>query len=218
MEALDRDGAVVLAPLLSTAECNAAIALLAGIHGAGSRNLLAIPEIRELASLLRAHRALVPLLPPGSVCVQCTLFAKTPDTQWAVGAHQDFGIPVARRVEAPGYTGWREKEGMLHAQPPVAVLEQLVAVRVQLDPDAAAAGPLEIVPGSHHERKPAAAAAAFTAAQRVPCIPERGGAVAMRPLVVHASAKGDPALPRRVLHFVFGPARLPGGVEWATSV
>jgi hypothetical protein len=217
-QALERDGAVLVGRLLGDQDCDTVIALLAGIDGAGSRNLLAQPEFRELARILRGHAAIAPLLPADAVCVQCTLFAKTPETQWSVGAHQDLSIPVAHRVDAPGFTGWREKEGVLYVQPPVEVLEQLVAVRLQLDPDAAAAGPLEVVPGSHRERRSAADAATFAASTRVAVAPERGGAIVMRPLIVHASGKGDPALPRRVLHFVFAPARLPHGLEWAAAV
>jgi hypothetical protein len=217
-ERLERDGVVLIGRVLGDDDCDTAIALLAGIDGAGSRNLLDRPEFRELAKILRGHAALGPLLPVDAVCVQCTLFAKTPDTQWSVGAHQDLSIPVAHRVDAAGFTGWREKEGVLYVQPPVDTLEQLVAVRLQLDPEAAAAGPLEVVPGSHRERRSAADAATFETAKRVPVVPERGGAVVMRPLIVHASGKGDPALPRRVLHFVFAPPRLPHGLEWAAAI
>ena len=215
---LERDGALLLGILLGDADCDTALAHLAGIAGAGSRNLLDVPGLSELARLLRGHAALAPLLPADAVCVQCTLFAKTPDTQWAVGAHQDLSIPVAERIDAPGFTGWREKEGVLYVQPPIDVLEQLVAVRLQLDPDADAAGPLEVVPGSHRERRSAADAAQFVAAKRVALAPERGGAVVMRPLIVHASGKGDPAKPRRVLHFVFAPPQLPHGLFWATAI
>lgn len=213
-----RDGAVVLGPLIDAHGCDAAIAMLGGIAGAGSRNLLDVPGVRDLAAHLRRHPALAPLLPADAVCVQCTLFAKGTGAHWSVGAHQDLSVPVARRVDAPGFGGWREKEGVLFVQPPVDVLAAMVAVRLQLDPDAADAGPLEIVPGSHRTRLSAAQAATFDASARTACVPPRGGAVVMRPLVVHASAKGDPARPRRVLHFLFAPRHPPYGLKWAVAV
>jgi hypothetical protein len=41
----------------------------------------------------------------------------------------------------------------------------------------------------------------------------RGGALVMRPLILHASSKATEPTQRRVLHFVFGPKELPLGVE-----
>ena len=41
--------------------------------------------------------------------------------------------------------------------------------------------------------------------------------MAMRPLVLHASHKVCVDRPRRVLHFVFGPSKLPFGLRWPPS-
>jgi len=45
----------------------------------------------------------------------------------------------------------------------------------------------------------------------------RGGVMVMRPLLLHASSKASVDLPRRVLHFVFGPSRLAEGLSWRSS-
>ena len=42
----------------------------------------------------------------------------------------------------------------------------------------------------------------------------RGGAMVMKPLLLHASSKASIDNRRRVLHFVFGPASLPGPLRW----
>jgi hypothetical protein len=42
----------------------------------------------------------------------------------------------------------------------------------------------------------------------------RGGVMVMRPLLLHASSKASVDLPRRVLHFVFGPSRPAKGLSW----
>ncbi len=42
--------------------------------------------------------------------------------------------------------------------------------------------------------------------------------VAVIPQVLHASSKATGSGLRRVLHFVFGPASLPYGLQWALSV
>jgi hypothetical protein len=46
----------------------------------------------------------------------------------------------------------------------------------------------------------------------------RGGALVMKPLLLHASSKATRTMPRRVLHFVFGPPELPLGLEWQDVV
>jgi hypothetical protein len=46
----------------------------------------------------------------------------------------------------------------------------------------------------------------------------QGGALVMKPLLLHASPKATGATPRRVLHFVFGPLKLPLGLEWRDAV
>jgi hypothetical protein len=67
--------------------------------------------------------------------------------------HQDHSIPVQERVVQPDCSGWSEKEAVLYVQPPVAVLESLVAVRAHLDDCGAASGPrvalLPSFPDSH---------------------------------------------------------------------
>jgi hypothetical protein len=45
----------------------------------------------------------------------------------------------------------------------------------------------------------------------------RGGAMVLRPLVLHASHKVFVDRPRRVLHYVYGPWKLPFGLRWPPS-
>lgn len=145
-------------------------------------------------------------MPPDPVATQCTYFAKHADCNWLVALHRDLAVPVRRRCEAPGWRGWSEKEGAVFAQPPRAVLEQLVAVRVHLEANTEQNAPLLVVPGSHRGEADDGA--------RVACYVARGAALVMRPLLLHASAKLQSGT-RRVLHFLFGPRRLPPPVEWA---
>jgi hypothetical protein len=48
----------------------------------------------------------------------------------------------------------------------------------------------------------------------VTVVVKRGGVLAMRPLLLHASSKALAPSFRRVLHFVFGPPALPYGLRW----
>lgn len=182
----------------------------------GTRSLLAHDWCRSLAATLRAHPAIGAMIPAGHVAVQCTYFEKSLDQNWLVPIHQDLSIPVREQVAHPALRGWSEKEGSLFVQPPADLLEQLFAVRVHLDPCLDADGPLQCVPGTHLLGR-IDAASAVRLKQAGPVFSasvERGGVLAMRPLVLHASSKATGTSRRRVLHLVFGPSTLPYGLQW----
>jgi hypothetical protein len=211
-----RDGFAMIAPVLSAAECDDIIDGLGliALAGAGSRTLMSMASIRNVADRLTSSPSVAALLPPDAIAVQCTLFAKSDDQTWSVTPHQDLSIPVRERVDLPGWGGWSLKEGRWFVQPPVAVLASLVAVRLQLDGNAADTGPLDVVPGTHRLGRLAQADILGVASRgTTACVVERGGVVVLRPLIVHSSTKGRMPGHRRVLHFVFG-APLPDGVDW----
>ncbi len=187
---------------------------------AGSRNLLELPCCMEVASTLKAHAHIGPLLPREAVAVQCTLFDKSSDRNWLVALHQDLSIPVRERVDHTECAGWSEKEGVLYVQPPVPMLEALVAVRVHLDDCRPQSGPLRVVPRSHrHGRLSADEAKALRNEYgEVECIGLRGGVLVMRPLLLHSSSKTRVQSRRRVLHFLFGPSELTCGLRWHRAV
>ena len=105
-------------------------------------------------------------------------------------------------------------------QPPVSVLERLVAVRVHIDDCPAESGALRVVPHSHMEgRIDQARAEALRQHHGETVVPiAQGGVLVMRPLILHASSKATSQNLRRVLHFVFGPQKLPLGLEWWWAV
>lgn len=188
--------------------------------GAGSRRMLDETWCAHLAGALRNDARLRSLLPRGAVAVQCTLFDKSPAKNWLVSLHQDLSIPVVSRVDDPGLSGWSQKEGQLYVQPPVNVLEELVAVRVHIDDCTAEDGALRVVPGSHLQgRVEQTNAESFREQHGETTVPVgRGGALVMRPLILHASSKAITPSARRVLHFVFGPTSLPSGLEWQWAI
>lgn len=203
-----RDGFAILPSVLSMAACDALVVMCdsAQLTGAGSRTLLSLDAVASLGRSLAETPLIATLLPPGAQAVQCTLFSKSDTSAWSVTPHQDLSIPVRERHDNVGWSGWSHKEGMWFAQPPVEVLEQFVAVRLQLDDNAAETGPLEVVPGTHRMGRLSSEAIRDAAAScKVPCVVERGGVVVLRPLLVHSSAKGRTAGRRRVLHFLYGP-------------
>ena len=189
------------------------------MRGRSGRTLLSAPWCHDLARSLQLQPAIAPLLPERAVAVQCTLFSKSPKGNWLLALHQDLSIPVRARVSCPECTGWSEKEGGIFVQPPIAVLESLLAVRIHLDPCPSHAGALQVVQGSHRSgRLGSAEAAEMRAARRETVVSvAQGAALLMRPLAARL-LEGDTRCHRRVLHFVFGPRELPCRLQWAIAV
>ena len=99
-------------------------------------------------------------------------------------------------------------------QPPAAVLENTVTIRLHLDDCDATNGALKVVPGSHRGGVvPAEAIAARTATATICAVPA-GGAMLMKPLLLHASGRSASSRPRRVVHLEFSAAELPSGLAW----
>lgn len=219
---LETHGYAVVGPSLEHAEIDRVAAALeqAPRSGTGSRRMLEFDWCASLAREMRAAPWLRPHLPSDAVAVQCTSFMKSPDHNWLVSIHQDLSIPVAERVQSSACTGWSEKEGEVFVQPPVRVLETVLAVRLHLDDCDESNGALRVVPGSHRFGRISSAKASQLrdrlGEETVRVL--KGRAMLMRPLLLHASSKVVSDAPRRVLHFVFGPRSLPEGLRWRAAV
>jgi ectoine hydroxylase-related dioxygenase (phytanoyl-CoA dioxygenase family) len=226
---VERDGFEIVPGVLDepviAALADALTAVDAGgtMHGRGEayaiRNLLDVPAVQALAAS-RAVRALVePLLGPAAFAVRGILFDKTAAANWRVPWHQDLTIAVSERRDVPDFGPWSRKAGVVHVQPPVAVLERMLTVRLHLDACDAVNGPLRVLPGSHRHgclgrdavRRWRETAAPLT------CEVPRGGALLMRPLLLHASSPATQPDHRRVVHLEFAADPLPGGLEWQRS-
>lgn len=189
-------------------------------RGAGTRNLLSMAWCRELADRLRAILSQQGLLAADAVSVQCTLFKKSDSRNWKVALHQDLAIPVAAKIDHAALSGWSSKEGVYFVQPPIELMQTMLAVRLHLDPCRDGDGPVCVVPGSHrHGRLDQARTRALDAAEgRVECLAEPGDLLLMRPLLLHASSKAKrPNGARRVLHFLFGPSEPGYGLRWSMA-
>lgn len=187
---------------------------------AGSRNLLEHDWCAGLVSPIRSYLQSIDALPADAVAVQCTLFRKSAGCNWKVPYHQDLSIPVAMRVDDPALSGWSMKEDGHYVQPPVAVLDTLLAVRLHLDASGSDEGALRVVPGSHRLGRLSVDSIATTDKREseVVCTADAGDLLLMRPLLLHASSKAERPNGRRVLHFLFAP-RHPGcGLQWRIMV
>lgn len=211
-----KQGYTTLPDMLTPAHLQALDAAL-GAAPENSRRMLQLGWCRELAEEVRMQLIASGLISADYVAVQCTYFEKSRGHNWLVALHQDLSIPVKMRIEHASLSGWSEKDGALFVHPPVAVLEQLLALRLHIDTCGPEDGALKVIPGSHlngrlDENDKARAKAG---AEAVLCPVAQGAGMAMRPLLLHASSKATGSSRRRVLHFLFGPPALPFGLEWA---
>lgn len=154
-----------------------------------------------------------------AVAINATYFDKTAGANWKVPGHQDRMMPVEREEDGePGWSGWCTKAGVVHAEPPVAVLERLVTVRLHLDDCPASNGALALVPGSHRRGKlDDAALSQLSSDAFVPCETRAGDLLVLRPLTVHRSAPATTPHHRRVLQVVYAAGDPGEKVRWRTS-
>lgn len=184
----------------------------------GVRNVLGkSPLLYDLAISGPPSHAAKTLLGPGSRPIKLTIFDKTPHANWKVPWHQDLTISVQERKDVPGFEPWTIKDGVPHVQPPIAILQQVIALRLHLDDTPAENGALRVLPGTHKlgrlsNRKIASLRREM---QEVVCEVPAGGAMLMSPLLLHASSASESPSRRRVLHFELSAALLPGGLAWA---
>jgi ectoine hydroxylase-related dioxygenase (phytanoyl-CoA dioxygenase family) len=172
---------------------------------AGIRHALHFTPITKIASCPQLMALACGMLGPQAFPFRATIFDKSPDANWLVVWHQDTVLPLRRRMDLPGWGPWSIKQGIPYAHAPAEVSSQVLALRVHLDDSTADNGPLRVLPGTHtsgvlsddriHEL-----AEHVTA---VECIAPKGGVVAMRPLLIHASSKSHTEAPRRVLHIEY---------------
>jgi Phytanoyl-CoA dioxygenase (PhyH) len=187
---------------------------------AGVRHAMRIPAVAEMArgtALLGIARE---ILGEGAFPFRATLFDKSATANWLVVWHQDTALPLKERREIAGWGPWSLKDGVQYAHAPASALEAVVALRVHLDDSTNENGPLRVLPGTHalgvltddqiHDLSRKVAEAE--------CLVPRGGVLAMRPLIVHASSKAQSEKPRRVLHIEYSvPSGLGDDLELAIA-
>jgi Phytanoyl-CoA dioxygenase (PhyH) len=187
---------------------------------AGVRHAMKIPSVATFASgskLLGIAKDI-----PGGEAVpfRATLFDKSAEANWLVAWHQDTALPLREKKDTPGWGSWSVKERIVYAHAPADALMRVVALRVHLDDSGVANGPLRVLPGTH-------CAGVLTDEEihalghevpAVDCLVTKGGVLAMRPLLIHASSKSQSEIARRVLHIEYATSMtFAEGLELATA-
>lgn len=179
-----------------------------------ARNVMdVIPEVRDawrsdvLVNFVRRQ------LGEEAGLVRAMYFDKPPAQTWALPWHKDLLIAVDSLREAPGYSIPRPRAGVLHTEPPLEVLENMLTLRIHLDEITEENGPLQVATGTHLTGKTLQLDGFETHSIFTPA----GSVLAMSPLLTHCSGRSVPGTNRhrRILHLEFSAHRdLPEGVRW----
>ncbi|MGB2632383.1 MAG: phytanoyl-CoA dioxygenase family protein [Candidatus Acidiferrum sp.] len=216
--AIENDGFAIAENCVDESTINRLCVTLDG-NTHGQRNLLGVPSVRQLAASESVRTLVEGILGPDCHAVKGILFNKTPESNWKVAWHQDLTIAVRQRIEITGFGPWTIKDGVHNVQPPTEILAGILAIRIHLDDNTVENGPLRVVRGSHkHGRLSSEQIAGWDKSVAVTCTVPKGGALLMRPLVLHASSACIIPRSRRVVHLEFTALSLPGGLEWHSVV
>jgi ectoine hydroxylase-related dioxygenase (phytanoyl-CoA dioxygenase family) len=221
---IEKTGYVIVPDVLSSDVADQLIVAIRNalnLHGSHSeyamRNLAqSVPEVRQIAENKGMQTLLRPILKSPAFLVRSIFFDKTRQANWKVAWHQDLTVAVKEKVETPGFTAWSLKEGIVHVQPSPYILDRMLTVRLHLDDCGPANGPLQVIPGSHTAGRLSSEQIANWRKRQSPtsCLVKRGGALLMRPLLLHASSPATEPEHRRVVHLEFATDLLPNGLRW----
>ena len=209
-------GFTLLPDVLPSGQVEALIHALGTVAGAGRRGLLRHPAVAALAHSPALLDLLRPHLPNNPLAVRAIYFDKTPETNWLVPWHQDLTIAVQEKRDIPGFGPWSEKDGTPHVQPPDTLLQQMLTIRLHLDTADGTNGALRVLPGTHLAGRLGAADIQNLrlSIPEVLCAIPAGGAMLMRPLLLHASSRSTTPSHRRILHLEYTGTPLPPGLHW----
>ena len=183
----------------------------AGVRLSGVRGL---SELLATSGDIGKH--VVPYLGEEARPVRAILFDKSPQTNWALGWHQDRTVAVKAQIDVEGFGPWTIKQGIVHVGPPMDLLGAMITIRVHLDPVPQDNAPLLIAPKSHMlGRIPEDQIAEIVARCGVfTCTAEAGDIWLYSTPILHASERAANPAHRRVLQVDYSADDLPDGLEW----
>jgi ectoine hydroxylase-related dioxygenase (phytanoyl-CoA dioxygenase family) len=222
---LDQDGFEIKSGVLGGGEVDGLVAAVEKVARGSDVTGIRQPHISmaEVAEVIdsRGIRGVVEsIVGDEARVVRSILFDKTAEKNWGVPWHQDLTIAALERRDVEGFVGWSVKDGVNHVQAPREVLEKMLTMRLHLDDCGLENGPLRVLPGTHRYGwlDSETIEKMKREVNEQACVVKRGGAVLMRPLLLHASSRATQPAHRRVLHLEFAAGELPGGLKFFGEV
>jgi Phytanoyl-CoA dioxygenase (PhyH) len=154
----------------------------------------------------------------GAVCrpVRALLFDKSAQNNWPLGWHQDRVIAVKQKHAVEGFGPWTRKAGLHHVQPPFAIIDAMVTLRIHLDDVDEGNAPLRVALGSHRFGRIAESAydAVVDELDEQICLAKAGDIWIYSTPILHASSKARRPSRRRVVQVDYSACTLPAPLDW----
>ena len=223
---LEENGFSVLTDLYSDKEISGILACIENAEKDGNsfmktKDLFAIRQliknVPELSDLL-FNEKLIELISDLSeseyFLTKAIYFDKPSESNWFVAYHQDLSISVDQKMELENYSNWTFKKGQYGVQPPIEILEDTITIRIHLDKTDKNNGALKVIPKSHLNGIVRVDSKDWNLEDEFVCEVEKGGAMLMKPLTLHASNRTTKGKKRRVIHLEFNKHNLTEPLAW----
>lgn len=223
---LEENGFSIVADLYSEHEINRILACIENNGHDGNspmktKDLFAIrqliknvPELRDLLFNKNLTKLIFDLSGSEYFLTKAIYFDKPSTSNWFVAYHQDLSISVDQKAELEKYTNWTHKKGQYGVQPPIEILEDTLTIRIHLDKTDRHNGALKVIPKSHLKGVIRYESRDWNLENEFVCEVERGGAMLMKPLTLHASNRTTNGKRRRVIHLEFNCHKLAQPLAW----
>lgn len=180
-----------------------------------------VPNLLQACDSLRtlAHdKSLLSLLKLSSgedmFPVKAFILDKSLESNWEIPWHQDLRVAMDQQYEVAGFSNWSVESGILHVQPPAAIMEKLVTLRIHFDA-CDVKNAIQVIPGTHnlgilqqHQVENLVDHSSYHI-----CIAARNSAMLMKPLLLHYSPPSTSIDSRRILQIEYG-YDLKNGLCW----
>jgi len=223
---LEENGFSVLADLYSENEITRILAYIENAEQDGNsfmktKDLFAIrqliknvPELSDLLFNEKLTELISDLSESEYFLTKAIYFDKPSESNWFVAYHQDLSISVDKKANLENYVNWTFKKGQNGVQPPIKILQDTITIRIHLDKTDKNNGALKVIPKSHSKGIIRAESKDWDIDNEIICKVEKGGAMLMKPLTLHASNRTTNGKQRRVIHLEFNKHKLTEPLAW----
>ncbi|GAA3560413.1 phytanoyl-CoA dioxygenase family protein [Snuella lapsa] len=146
-----------------------------------------IPELTDLLFNTKLTQLLSELSESEYFLTKAIYFDKPNKSNWFVAYHQDLSISVDKKADLKNYLNWTIKQGQYGVQPPIEILQDTITIRIHLDKTDKNNGALKVIPKSHLKGIVRTNSKDWNIENEFICEVEKGGAMLMKPLTLHAS-------------------------------
>lgn len=174
-----------------------------------------LPEIKDLILNANMNAIIHEIFGEKYMAVKSIYFDKPEKSNWYVAYHQDLTISVDKKIKIAGFGPWTTKKNQFAVQPPLPILENIYTIRIHLDDTDENNGALKVIPKSHAKGIYRPETIDWNVETEEICKVERGGAMVMKPLILHGSNRTTNGKKRRVIHIEFSEMELPGELQWS---